>query len=105
VPPEPGPSSTMFLVPILGTMVGIMIFFNIWHMEAAMFDFLEVNCGFVNQTGILGGGDCVLIAAISTIGASLKLWVGVTNLYILCRRNIVNWQKQYINWGFVYFDC
>jgi len=35
----------MFLVPILGTMVGIMIFFNIWHMEAAMFDFLEVNCG------------------------------------------------------------
>jgi len=35
----------MFLVPILGTMVGIMIFFNIWHMEAAMFDFLEVNYG------------------------------------------------------------
>jgi hypothetical protein len=45
VPPEPGPSSTMLLVPILGTMVGIMIFFNIWHMEAAMFNFLEFNCG------------------------------------------------------------
>jgi len=26
-------------------MAGIMIFFNIRHMEAAMFDFLEFYCG------------------------------------------------------------
>jgi hypothetical protein len=35
----------MLLVPILGNMAGIMIFFNIRHMKAAMFDFLEFYCG------------------------------------------------------------
>jgi hypothetical protein len=38
---------------------------------------------------------CVLIAGIYTIGASLKLWVGMANLQFLSRQIILDWQKQY----------
>jgi hypothetical protein len=39
--------------------------------------------------------DCKLIAGIYTIGASLKLWVGMANLQFLSRQIILDWQKQY----------
>ena len=41
------------------------------------------------------------IAALSNSGASLKLCVGVTNLYFPCRHIIVDWLKQYTNCGLV----
>jgi hypothetical protein len=39
--------------------------------------------------------DCGLIAAISTSGANLKLWVSPTNLQFLYRHIIIDWRKQY----------
>jgi len=38
--------------------------------------------------------SCVLIAGISTFGASSKLWVGVANPQFPCRRNVADWLKQ-----------
>jgi hypothetical protein len=39
--------------------------------------------------------DFPFIAGISNFGKSLKLWVGMANLYFRCRRIILEWQKQY----------
>ena len=48
---------------------------------------------------------CVFIADIYNSGESLKLWVGMADLYFQCHHIIVDGQKQYNNWGFVDVEC
>jgi hypothetical protein len=45
------------------------------------------------------------MAAISNFGVSLKLWIGVTNLYFPYRNIFVEWLKQYTNCRLVDVEC